>query len=292
MKSTTNKFHWLPELDESAVKFSHIEIMAKFVATIDPQGYPHITMITSNKATSPSVLKWGEFTTGQSKSNVVKNPKQGFLYMTAEMPFQFLQVKGELESISTDGEDAADFNQISLFRYNTYMRIYRTFFNRIIQARKIRNISLFGIVRGILANLNPFQFKAKTGDYEERLEPVGIRLFSGPIFPKFISYIDTDGYPVIIPCFQARTVEGKRIRIPLTQFKDDLLQIPKDSKVAMFAMDFEMVTQLIKGRFLGIQRKTGIVDIERVYNSMPPKMGEIYPNKVKVEKVEEFPAIL
>lgn len=289
MTKTQNMLKWYNCLDDAEIPFTHTEIMAKFVSSIDPQGYPHLTFITSNKAVDPTIIKWGSFTQGMSKANVVRNPKQGILYMTAEMPFRFLQVKVKLDYISKEGDDAEDFNQMSLFRYNTYMRISRVFFNKIHEARRIRDISLMGIVRGILANLNPFRYKGKTGQVENRLERVGLRLFNGMVFPKFISYIDADGYPIIIPCFQARTVENKRIIFPLTQFKQDLLQIPEGAKVSLFAMDFETVTQMVKGTFLGIQSNKGIVDIEVVYNSMPPTIGQLYPNKAIKPKITEFP---
>ncbi|WP_457559092.1 hypothetical protein [Candidatus Harpocratesius sp.] len=292
MKETNDELQWFPQLDDKDIKFTHTEIMAKFVASIDTNGYPHLSFITSNKAISPNIVKWGEFTKGMSKTNVLTNPKQGFLYMTAEMPFRFLQIKADLDYISNEGEDAVDFNQMSLFRYNTYMRIYKVYFNKVKSARKCRKISLWGIIKGILSNLNPFRYRGKTGTTEMRVGAVGKRLFSGLIFPKFISYIDNDGYPVIIPCFQARIVENKRIIIPFSQFSNDLHQIPAGAKVSMFAMDFETVTQMIKGTYLGVQKKMGIVDIEVVYNSMPPKVGEIYPNKAKMGKITEFPEIL
>ena len=56
-------------------------------------------------------------------------------------------------------------------------------------------------------------------------------------------------------------------------------------------MNLEMESVLIEGKFIGIQNKLGIkvglVDIDRVYNSMPPKHGYIYP-KEKLQPVTEF----
>jgi len=274
---------WNPTLSPEAVEFTKPEIMAKVLSTIDSEGYPHLTMITSNIAISPSYVKWGEFTHGKSKGNVVKNHKQGMIYMTAAMPFRFLQVKADLDYISMEGDD--DFNTMTLFRYNTYLRVYRVFFNKIHAAGPIRDLSLLGIVKGILVNL--FRIGGKTGKVEHRLEKLGKRLFTGPVFPKFLSYLDpADGYPVIIPLFQARAVENKLIVFNLVQFKEDLLQIPEGAKVSVFAMDMETVSQMVKGTFLGFQSKRGIIDIEYVYNSMPPLAGELYPNKFTREKVK------
>ena len=208
--------------------------------------------------------------------------------MTAEMPFKFLQVKIDYDSLSLEGKDAEDFNQMSLFRYNTYMRIYRVFFNKVRAVSPIRKIPLTGITRGIVANLGGRR-KFKTGTKEKRLPDVGMELFNGPIYPKFISYLDpTDGYPVIIPCFQIRAIEHKTLTFTLSQFKKDLKAIPENAKVAAFVMDFELRTMLVKGTYLGVQKGRGQIDIEQVYNSMPPKFGYIYPKLEVKEKVTDF----
>ncbi len=277
---------WQSTLSSDAIAFTQPEIMAKFIATIDSKDYPHLTMITSNWAIDSGTVKWGEFTYGESKKNVISNPKQGFLFMNVKMPFQFLQVKGELDHISTNGEDAADFNRMQLFRYNTYMRIYKTYFNKVVKARELRNIRLTGIVAGILANI--FGWKGKTNEIGNRISKLGQKLFRGLIFPKFLSYIDSDGYPIIIPVFQARAVEQKRIIIPFSQFSADLKTIPVQSKVSLFAMDFETMSQMIKGVYTHVEKGRMVIDVNYVYNSMPPQMGEIYPNRPKMQKVTQF----
>jgi hypothetical protein len=221
-----------------------------------------------------------------SKEQVKKNPKQGVLYMTAAMPFKFMQAKILFDHISREGDDAVDFNMMQLFRYNTYMRIYTTYFNKVIAVRPIRDISLLGITKGIIWNI--FNHPGKTGSFEPRFSPLGIKLFTGLIYPKFLSYIDTDGYPIIIPVFQARAVEGKRVIIPYTQYKADLQAIPEGAKVSVFGMDLETVSQMGKGRVVSIQKNHLEIDIESVYNSMPPKVGSLYPVKQSLPKVSEF----
>ena len=169
------------------------------------------------------------------------------------------------------------------------MRVYKTYFNKVKAASAIRDINLFGIIKGIVANLFGKR-KYKTGNLEERLPKFGMKLFNGPIFPKFIAYLDPkDNYPVIIPCFQARAIENKTIIFTLSQFKEDLKRIPEKAKVGVFVMDFELETLLVKGTFQGISGSRGVIDIEKVYNSMPPRQGYIYPEKEFRKKVTEFP---
>nr|MDO8112198.1 hypothetical protein [Candidatus Sigynarchaeota archaeon] len=132
----------------------------------------------------------------------------------------------------------------------------------------------------------------KTGHVEERLPLYGVQLFSGPIIPKFACYVDADGYPVIFPCFQARAIERKQIVFPLTQFKDELLKFKKADKLAFLAIDTESRSLLVKGTFLGFKKSRGItygqVDIDQVYNSMPPTPGLVYPALEVRPKIEKF----
>ncbi|HET9062689.1 MAG TPA: hypothetical protein VFO62_05320, partial [Candidatus Binatia bacterium] len=57
--------------------------------------------------------------------------------------------------------------------------------------------------------------------------------------------------------------------------------IPDDADVAVFALDRELHSVLLRGRATGRGRIAGsslsTLDIDWVYNSMPPKHGQIYP---------------
>jgi len=48
-------------------------------------------------------------------------------------------------------------------------------------------------------------------------------------------------------------------------------------KVAVMGMNLDMEDVLVKGTFHGFKAGMGYVDIERVYNSLPPVHGYIYP---------------
>jgi hypothetical protein len=292
MKNAAAKPSWLEKIPDDAVEFTWTEIMAKLLGTIDPAGFPHVTLIACNRAESPTTVKWGQFTQGRSKKHVFDNPKSASLYMTKAMPLRFLQVKMEFDKCSLDGTDAEIFNKQRLLRYNTYVRVDHVFFNTIRAASPIRRLPLTGIVKGMIADAIGIG-GLKTGHPEARIPPFGTMLFNAPIGPKFLSLIDpADGYPVIVPCFQARAVDGKVIAFPLTQFKDDLALLQPGTKVAVFALSFELTSILVKGIFTGIKKARGIrfgtVDVTEVYNTMPPVPGTLYPVKESRPKVEVF----
>jgi len=292
MKKSDKIPKWEPTLSDEAVEFTQAEIMLKLISTIDERRWPHITLISSNHAISKDQIVWGSFVTGQSKKNVLKNPKQGIFYMTANMPFKFLQVKADFLHAKKEGDELEYFNKLELMRYFTYVRVHTAYFNKVKAARPIRNLPLSGILVGIIKDLIGKR-GAKTGLDEKRLNVLGYKLFSAPIAVRVISYIDpSDGYPVMIPCIQLQAADHNRLVFPPSVLKEDLAQIPPNSKVAVFGMNFDYANQLVKGTFTGFKKfrgiKFGVIEIEEIYNSCPPIIGKIYPEIETIPKVTEF----
>ena len=282
---------WTDEFSQDVKEFTQPDIMLKLVSTIDERGWPHVTMISSNRIISKDQLVWGAFTEGLSKKYVKSNLKQGILYMTAEMPFKFVQVKADFDHTTTEGEDLEHFNKSDLMRYFTYVRVHTAYYNKLVKTTSIRDLPLLGIVMGIIKDLIG-KGAAKTKLDEQRLNVIGYNLFKAPIAVRAISYIDTDGYPVIIPCIQLQAADHNRLVFPPSVLKDDLMKIPPESKVAVFGMNFDFANQLVKGTYLGFKKfrgiKFGVIEIEEIYNSAPPIVGKIYPEIETVPKVTEF----
>ncbi len=284
------KIKWSHELSEEIIKFTQTEIMAKLISTVDPRGWPHITLISSNRAKSKNQIVWGQFAKGLSKEYVVENPKQGIFYMTPEAPFKFIQVKAFFSHTKTEGDDLEYFNKSDFMRYFTYINIYKVYYNNVVAVTPIRDLSFGGIPKKIAKEIIK---TAKTGFEEKRLNVIGYKLFTDPIGVRAIAYIDpSDGYPIIIPHLQIQAVDHNRIFFPLTTLREDLMEIPTNSKVAVFAGNFDMASQIVKGTFTGIQKlgdvEYGLIDIEEIYNSSPPLTGKIYPEIETRKKITEF----
>jgi hypothetical protein len=98
---------------------------------------------------------------------------------------------------------------------------------------------------------------------------------------KFVAYVAADGYSVIVPVIQCQAADGKRLVFSMSAYSDELAKIPEDATVAFFGLTMSMEDVLIRGCFRGIERsriiQLGVVDIDWVYNSMPPCNGQIYP---------------
>ncbi|MEA2014439.1 MAG: hypothetical protein U9N38_03935, partial [Thermodesulfobacteriota bacterium] len=74
-------------------------------------------------------------------------------------------------------------------------------------------------------------------------------------------------------------------------YRKELNEIKKGTCVAVFGLTLDMEDILIRGTFTGKGWsrgiKLGMIDIEWVYNSMPPKSGQIYP-EVPVKPIVDF----
>jgi hypothetical protein len=279
---------WNQEFDEKAYELSRLEFAAKFVSTIDHRGWPHITFIAFNRAIAKDKLVWGQFTEGLSKKYVKENPKQGICMMTAEMPFKFIQAKVSYTHLSKEGEDLDYFSRMDLLRYNTYMNAHTAYYSDVVAVTPVRNLGLGGIVGGILANMVKVG-GLKDKNAEKKLAPLPFKLFNGPINPKFLSWIDTDGYPVIIPCFQLRAPDRGKLSCTLSQFGEEIKKIPVRAHVSAFAMNMEMENIMVNGTLTEWRNdKIGIIEIDEVYNSQPPLPGLIYPKIDSRPKITSF----
>ncbi|MHA1149122.1 MAG: hypothetical protein ACTSR8_12860 [Promethearchaeota archaeon] len=283
---------WSSELSKKTLEFTQPEIMMKLIATVDDRGWPHLTVITSNRAVSQNTIVFGEFSKGLSKKYTVENKKIGLIYMSAEMPFQVLNVKAEFSHTKTEGSDLENFNVSQLMRYMTYMNVYKAYYVNVVKVSQIRTLPLGGIASGLLKVLIG-KGGAKTELEERRLNPLGYKLFNGAINPKFLAYIDPeDGYPMIIPIIQLQAADHNRLVFPPTALKLDLEKIPVDATVAVLGMNMSLANQVVKGPFKGFQKfrgvNLGIIEIEEIYNSSPPTPGIIYPEIYYRPKVEEF----
>src|SRR5512147_3053757 len=73
------------------------------LATINPQGQPHLTLISSLKAGSLATVTFGQFIEGLSKQYVRENPNTAFLIMTLDR--QLWRGKARWTHAETSGSD-------------------------------------------------------------------------------------------------------------------------------------------------------------------------------------------
>lgn len=254
------------------------------VSTVDDEGEPHITILSTLMAKDNNTMMLGEFVCGISKEHMTKRSQTGFLIMNLNK--EFWTGKMDWKSKAKEGEDYIMYNMQPKYRYNSYFGIHTVHYFDLKELSDKRKLNMGGIVLNALKVLLLKVFK-RGKNKTAIMKPWATTLMKKMDTLKFISYIDTDGYPVIVPVIEAQAVSSNRVVLSSSPYKQELAKIPAGAKVAVFGLVLSMENVLLKGTFNGFKGGLATVDIERVYNSMPPKMGYIYP-PVKNEAVTEF----
>jgi hypothetical protein len=258
------------------------------VASINPQGLPHITLITSLRANGPTQITLGEFCKGHSKQYIQKNPKIGFLVLTLDK--RMWRGKARWTHLKKEGPEYQKYNEIPMFRYNTYFGINTVHYLDLIETAGQEKLPMSRIIPAAL--LTKFaKGAAKTGIQDCILKPFAENLFNKLDSLKFMARIGTDGYPIITPLIQCQAADSRRLVFSPFAYKEELAAIPFGQNVAVFGITMQMEDVLIRGTFQGYERRRsmniGRIDIEWVYNSMPPAHGQIYP-EVELKPVVDF----
>jgi hypothetical protein len=132
---------------------------------------------------------------------------------------------------------------------------------------------------------------AGRGSHAQVLRPWAVGLFNRLNALKFMAYIHEDGFPRIFPMLQGLAADSGRIVFSPLAYGQELETLQPGQVVALYAMSLDMEDVLARGTFQGYRRcrgvRLGLVDLDWVYNSMPPNPGQIYP-AVPLLAVERF----
>ena len=93
------------------------------VGTIDEQGDPHMSLLTTIMAKSEDEMVVGEFTKGSSKKFMQERNKCGFAIMRLDL--SFWTGKMVWKDVKTEGEEYVKYNNMQMWRFNTYFGINR-----------------------------------------------------------------------------------------------------------------------------------------------------------------------
>lgn len=247
------------------------------VATVNPQGLPHITLLTSLRAAGPHQLTIGEFCKGSSKVHMRQNPRVGFLIMTRDR--HLWRGQARWTHLRQEGPEYEQYNHLPMFRYNAYFGINTVHYLELKALNPEEKLPLGAILCGALrTRLAEGALSSTRG--ETILKPFAHRLFNRMEALKFIAHIAADGFPRIIPLVQCRCVDGQRLVFALHPYGAELALIVRGSTVALFGLTMAMEDVLVRGSYRHHRvrlARLGVVEIDWVYNSMPPCHGPIYP---------------
>jgi hypothetical protein len=268
---------------------AHAPVMkVGLLATVNDQGLPHLTLLSSLQANTPTQLTWGQFTEGQSKRFVRHNPKAGFLVMTLDR--QLWRGKAAFTHTAQQGPEFDRYNNTPMFRYNAYFGVHTVYYMDLVSHSGQQALPMGQIVMAAVRTLVARALSRKrhsTGALNAWTRALMNKLDN----LKFLAYVGPDGYPDIVPVIQAQALDPNHVIFATSAYRPDLEAVPDGATVAIYALSLDMETVLLRGQFLGLQRRGAIrcgnVRVDWVYNPMPPTPQQIYP-QTALEAVAAF----
>lgn len=258
------------------------------LATVSPQGLPHVTMISTLMACSPTQLVFGQFAEGLSKQHIRDNHKVGFLIMGLDK--QLWRGKADFAHSAREGREYDQYNNVATFRYNAYFGVHTVHYFDLLCHSGRQALPMGRIVVGsVLTRLA--RWMGGTPAQQTVLNPWTQSFLNTMGNLKFLTYVREDGYPHIIPAIQSQCLNAEQVLFATTAYREELLAIPKGTPLAVFALSLSMEDVLVRGTYQGLRRidgvPSGVVGVDWVYNSMPPTPGQVYPPR-PLKAIAEF----
>ncbi len=266
-------------IDTDSQKMMSADSKIGVLATEDGEGYPHLTFISSLQAVGDKEIAFGQFSAGCSKRFITERPNAGFLVLDAAK--RFLSGLATFTHTESTGELFDLYNQKPLFRYNSYFGFSKVYRMALVGITPLSALPMPAIICGAI--LSRIKAVFQKSSVHGALPHIGQKLFSELDSLKFISFFDPDGHLLIVPVVQATAAGTDRIVFTRFPYKDMLLAIPEGAKASVLCVNLSMESVLVKGIY-----RAGRLDIERVYNSMPPKMEYVYPRPAEIQAITEF----
>ena len=250
------------------------------LGTMDDEGYPHLTFMNTIQGFGERGLTFGQFCVGLSKAHLPRRPDCAFLALGADKTW--LHGRARYVRTAQTGPEFDEYNNKPLFRYNSYVGINTVWYLDLLEISDMHNLAALKIATGAIRS----RLIAKSAAKSEAgaLSPFSQALFSELAGPKFLCYANADGALTILPVVQACNAGTDRIVISAAK---ELAQIPSGAKVAVYALNLKMQNVLVKGVFARLGRGYA-VDIQLVYNAMPPTSGYVYPKEARPAEVLVF----
>jgi hypothetical protein len=263
---------------EEDIRSTQPAMKVGLLATVTPQGQPHVTMLSTLMACSPTQLCFGQFTEGLSKKHILGNPKVGFLIMSLDR--NLWRGKAAFTHSAREGQEYDFYNNVPMFRYNAYFGVHTVYYMDLLAHTGKHALPMNRIIFAAVQSMLARSLGKKPGS-KTVLNPWTRAFLNKMDNLKFVAYVGGDGYPVMIPAIQAQCLDPQHVLFSTAAYRGELEAIPAGVSLAVFGMSLAMEDVLMRGTYQGIRRlggvRAGVMAVDWVYNSMPPVPGQIYP---------------
>jgi hypothetical protein len=266
-------------LESEALTAFAPDVKVGLLATRDADGRPHVSLITSLAARDETHLMFGQFSEGWSKQHLRRDPRAGFLVLTLDR--RLWRGKARWTGAETEGADHQAYNARPMFRYNAYFGVHTVHHLELVATTRRETLPLVGMLAGgLLSQAGRLSFGGK-----HRPDPFNAwtrRHLQAATTLKFLAWTDPDGYPRLVPCVPCALDGRDRLLFATTVHGRELGALQGGTSVAVFALNLQTESVLLRGTYRGARglgpARLGALDIDWVYNSMPPTPGPIYPS--------------
>jgi len=268
----------LTTFSEEDIISTQPEMKVGLLATVTAEGLPHVTMLSTVMACGPAQVCFGQFTEGMSKKHILNDPKTGFLMMSLDR--NLWRGKATYTHSARNGREYEYYNNVPMFRYNAYFGVHTVYYLDLVEQTGGSPLPMNRIILAAVQTMLARTLGGRSG----RLVVINpwTRAFLDKIDNlKFLCYVGPDGYPLIIPAIQAQSLDTQHVLFSTPVYAEELMAIPAGVPLAVFSMALTMEDVLLRGTYQGIRRvggiKAGVVEVDWVYNPMPPVPGQVYP---------------
>jgi len=269
-------------ISEDARDLLALDSKVALLGTTDDEGCPHLTFLSSLQGLGEDKITFGQFCVGLSKQFLPQRPDCAFLALTADM--RWLRGSARYTHTAQTGPEFDMYNNKPLFRYNAYFGINTVWYLDLLGITGVRKLPTLQIATGAL--LSQAAALAVGNSEKHALSGFGKVLFAGLGNPKFLCYAGEEGL-AIVPVVQAAPAGTDRVVFSGLPYGKELKALAPGAKACVIALNLDMQSVLVKGTYAG-KKGAHVLEIERVYNSMPPASGYIYPKAAGPQAVAEF----
>ena len=269
-------------IDTEAAALLALDSKVALLGTLDDEGCPHLTFLSSLQGLGEDKLTFGQFCVGLSKEFLLQRPECAFLALSADM--RWLRGRARLTHTAKTGPEFDMYNNKPLFRYNAYFGVNTVWYLDLLGVTGVEKLPLLQIGSGAMLSRACAPFLAKSG--KGALSPFGKSLFAAIGGPKFLCY-EGEGGLAIVPIVQATHAGTDRVAFFGRPYGKELGSLEPGAPVCVMALNLDMQSVLVKGTYIG-KKGAHVMEIGRVYNSMPPASQYIYPKAAGPETVTEF----
>ncbi len=178
------------------------------------------------------------------------------------------------------GPELEAYKEKPLQRYNSYFPIHRVHYFDLKETTPATGLPVLKIAGSAMVNRLLGSMAQKTPK-NPILTPYGKALFNSLLTMKFFSFMGSDGFPCLVPFVPCMTTDSTQIIFPAKALGTHPMGI--NTPITVFCLKTTLESVLVRGKFVGTKRvlgkKMGILDLDWIYNSMPPNAGQIYPEK-------------